>query len=94
MEELSLDALEQVAGGVQRTVDTGIPGVSAAIRNGASTEAKWIAALPTGSVVDTVTDKLVFDEVSGRNFVEITFTDKNGKPARGWVAASIVGLPR
>jgi hypothetical protein len=44
--------------------------------------------------VDTVTDKVVYDEGSGRNFVEITFTDKSGKSRNGWVAASIVGLPR
>ena len=92
--ELTTEMMEQVTGGVQRTVDTGIPGTHAAIRSGASTEAKWIAALPSGTVVDTVTDKLVYDPVSNRNFVEISFTGKDGKPARGWVAASIVGLPR
>ena len=41
-----------------------------------------------------MTDKVVYDAASGRNFVEINFTDKNGKARTGWVAASIVGLPR
>ena len=92
--ELGLDAMEQVTGGVLRTINTGIPGQNAAIRSGASVNAGWIASLPSGTQVDTVTDKVVFDSASGRNFVEIRFTDKNGSARTGWVAASIVGLPR
>ncbi len=92
--ELNPEAMAQATGGVKRVVDTGIDGVSAAIRNGASKDSQWIAALPTGTVVDTVTDKLVYDKGSGRNFVEIRFTDKYGKTATGWIAASIVGMPR
>ena len=92
--ELNLDELAQASGGVKRTINTGIDGMSAAIRDGASTSARWLAGLPNGTVVDTVTDKTVKDSVSGRNFVEIDYTDKNGNQARGWVAASIVGLPR
>ncbi len=92
--ELGLDAMEQVTGGVVRTINTGIDGQNAAIRSGASTSAGWIASLPSGTQVDTVTDKLVYDAVSGRNFVEIKFTDKSGNSRVGWVAASIVGLPR
>ena len=57
-------------------------------------DSQWIAALPSGTVVDTVTDKPVYDSASGRNYVQINFTDKNGKTATGWIAASIVGLPR
>ena len=91
--ELGLDSMEQVTGGVLRTINTGIPGQNA-IRSGASVNAGWIASLPSGTQVDTVTDKLVYDAASGRNFVEINFTDKNGKARTGWVAASIVGLPR
>ena len=94
MDELNLDVMAQVTGGVKRTINTGIQGKSAAIRSGASTSASWIAGLPNGTEVDTVTDELVRDRVSGRNFVEIDFIDKNGNQARGWVAASIVGLPR
>ena len=92
--ELGLDTMEQVTGGVLRTINTGIPGQNAAIRSGASVNAGWIASLPSGTQVDTVTDKVVYDDASGRNFVEIRFTDKYGKPGTGWVAASIVGLPR
>ena len=94
MKELNLDELAQADGGVKRTINTGIDGTNAAIRKGASTSAPWMAGLPNGTEVDTVTDQLVRDSVSGRNFVEIDFTDKNGNQARGWVAASIVGLPR
>ena len=63
--ELSLEAMEMVTGGVKRIVDTGMDGVSAAVRNGASKDSQWIAALPTGTVVDTVTDKPVYDSGSG-----------------------------
>ena len=92
--ELSLETMEQVTGGVQRVVNTGMDGVKAAIRSGASKDSQWIAALPSGTGVDTVTDKPVYDSASGRNYVQINFTDKNGKTATGWIAASIVGLPR
>ena len=92
--ELGLDTMEQVTGGVLRTINTGIPGQNAAIRSGASVNAGWIASLPSGTQVDTVTDKVVYDAASGRNFVEINFTDKNGKARTGWVAASIVSLKR
>ena len=93
-EELNLEAMEQVTGGVRRVVDTRIDGVSAAVRSGASKDSQWIAALPSGTAVDTVTDELVYDSGSGRNYVQINFTDKNGRSATGWIAASIVGLPR
>ena len=93
-QELSMDAMEQVTGGVQRTVNTGIEGLNAAVRCGAGKSYRQIASLPSGTVVDTISDKLEFDDASGRNFVEITFRDKNGKTSTGWIAASIVGLPR
>ena len=92
--ELGLDSMEQGTGGVLRTINTGIPGQNAAIRSGASVNAGWLASLPSGTQVDTVTDKVVYDAASGRNFVEINFTDKTGKARTGGVAASIVGLPR
>ena len=94
MQELSLEAMEQATGGVKRTVNTGIEGVNAAIRSAASKSAGQIASLPTGTVVDTITDEVVYDPQSGRNFVQIKFTDKFGGERTGWVAASIVGLPR
>ena len=92
--ELSLNKMEAVAGGVQRIVNTGIDNLNAAIRNGPSKGRKQIASLPNGTVIDTISDELVYDSVSGRNFVEITFTDKKGQKASGWIAASIVGMKR
>ena len=89
MSELNLKQMEQVTGGVWRTVNTGVSGLNAALRNGPGKQNKQIASLPNGTQVDTVTDEVVFDPISGRNFVEVTV---NGM--RGWVAASIVGLPR
>ena len=94
MKELDLHTMEQVTGGVFRTINTGVPDLKAAIRKEACKSSRQIAALPNGTVIDTVTDQTVFDPESGRNFVQITFTDINGKKSVGWVAASIVGLPR
>lgn len=89
MSELNPNQMEQVTGGVWRTVNTGVSGLNAALRIGPGKNTKQIASLPNGTQVDTVTDQVVYDSVSGRNFVEV---DVNGM--RGWVAASIVGLPR
>lgn len=93
MKELSFDQMEQVTGGVVRIINTNTTD-KAAIRNGPGKGNKQIAALVNGNVVDTVSDQLVYDPVSNRNYVEITFTDKNGVTRTGWVAASIIGLPR
>ena len=90
MSEMNLNEMEQVTGGVWRTVNTGVPRLNAKLRNGPSMQGtKQIASLPNETQVNTVTDSLVYDPASGRNFVEV---EVNGK--RGWIAASIVGLPR
>ena len=90
MKELNLNEMEQVSGGVWRIVNTGVEGLNAALRNGPSKKGtKQIASLPNGTLVDTLTDQVVYDPASGRNFVEVTVDGKVG-----WVAASIVGLPR
>ena len=94
MRELKLDEMEQVNGGVQRTVNTGKEDLNAAVRFGPSKAEKQIASLPNGTVVDTISDELVYDSVAGRNFVEVTFTDRKGKKQIGWIASSILGLPR
>ena len=89
MNELNLDQLEQAQGGVWRTVNTGIVGTNAALRSEAKKSSKQIGSLPNGTEVDTLTDELVYDPVSKRNFVKVKV---NGKT--GWIAASIIGLPR
>lgn len=93
MQELNMDTMEQVTGGVQRTVNTGINGKHGVVRAAASTESAWVTALPNGTVVDTVTDQLVYDPYSRRNFVQINYT-KDGQSGTGWIAASIIGMPR
>ena len=92
--ELSLYEMEQVNGGVFRTVNTGRTDLNAAVRSGPSKGDSQIASLPNGTVVDTVSDELVFDPVGGRNFVEVTFTDKHGATRTGWIASSILGMKR
>ena len=90
MKELNQEELGQVSGGVWRTVNTGVEGLNAKLRNGPSTKGtKQIASLLNGTQVNTLTDQVVFDPASGRNFVEVTVDGKVG-----WIAASIVGLPR
>ncbi len=92
--ELNLNEMEMATGGVQRVVNTGIADMKAAVRSGPSKGSKQIASLPTGTIIDTVSDELVYDSAAGRNFVQIIFTDKNGQQQTGWIAASIVGLKR
>jgi len=87
--ELGMEEMEKVTGGVLREVNTGIDGLDAAFRQGPMKSSKQIGHLPNGTVVDTVSDELIYDPVSKRNFVQITF---NGKT--GWIAASLVGLKR
>ena len=88
--ELNGNNLEKVTGGRARTINTGVDGLKAALRNAPSKSSKQIAALANGTEIDTISEELVYDPVSGRNFVEVMTTD--GKT--GWIAASIVGLPR
>lgn len=95
MTELDLNAMEQVTGGVQRKINTGSDSNAAVRRAPTQGERNQIASLPNGTIVDTIDEKHpVYDAVSNRNYVMISFTDKNGNTQTGWVAASIVGLPR
>ena len=87
--ELSMNEMEKVSGGVQRTVNTGVDGLDAALRAEPRKSSRQIGHLPNGVRVDTVSDTPVFDKESGRNFVQV---NANGKT--GWIAASIIGLPR
>ena len=89
MEELNLNAMEKVTGATNVTVNTGVAGLNAALRAEARKSSRQIGSIPNGTRVDTVTGQLVRDRESGRNFVEVTV---NGK--RGWIAASILGMPR
>ncbi len=96
MQELNMEQMEMVSGGVKRPINTGTDGLNAAVRRAPTTgERNQIASLPNGTVIDTIDEgNLVYDSVSGRHFVQINFTDKNGKPGTGWVASSLVGLRR
>lgn len=88
-QELSMNEMEQVTGGVWREVQTGVAGLDAALRKEPRKSSKQIGHIPNGTMVDTVTDQLVYDSESGRNFVQVSV---NGKV--GWIAASIIGLRR
>ena len=89
MNELNLNDMEQVTGGVGRTVNTGVQGLNAALRLEPRKASKQIGSIPNGSHVDTIDNVLHYDPAAGRNFVLVSW---NGKV--GYVASSIVGLPR
>lgn len=89
MTELNMNEMAKVNGGVGRTVNTGVSGLNAALRAEPKKSSKQIGSIPNGTRVDTVSDQLVYDPEAGRNFVQVNW---NGKT--GWVAASILGLPR
>ncbi len=93
MNELSLNEMEQISGGTNRTVNTG-SNMNAALRKGPSKGYGQIASLPNGTPVNTLTNNLIWDEDSGRHFVEIEFYDKNGVYRTGWIASSLVGMRR
>ncbi|SCW62295.1 hypothetical protein SAMN02910456_02225 [Ruminococcaceae bacterium YRB3002] len=92
--ELNLEEMEQVSGGVQRIVNTNTADKAAIRSDPFKAPGNQIDALASGTVVDTITDELVFDEGTGRNYVKIRFKNRKGVMAEGWIAASIVGLPR
>ena len=89
MNELNLNDMEKVNGGVGRTVNTGVQGLNAALRLEPRKSSKQIGSIPNGERVETVTDALIYDPEARRNFVMVSW---NGKV--GYVASSIVGLPR
>ena len=89
MNELDFNEMTQVAGGVWHTVNTGISGVDAALRAAPAKASRQIDHIPNGTRIDTVSDDLYFDSAAGRHFVQVTY---NGKT--GYVASSILGLPR
>ena len=90
--ELNLEELDRVTGGDNRTINTGTDD-NAAVRSGPAKSYRQIASLTNGTVVNTV-GGLIYDAVSGRNFVQIEFTDRSGNRKTGYVAASLVGLKR
>ena len=88
--ELSMDEMNRAVGGTGRTVNTGVSGLNAALREQARKSSKQIGSIPNGTRLDVNDSTLTRDPESGRNFVYVICD--NGKT--GWVAASIVGLPR
>ena len=87
---LNVEEAAQVTGGVQRKINTGVVGLDAALRKEARKGSKQIGHIPNGTIVDTITDELVYDPESGRNFVQVLLDDGR----TGWIAASIIGMKR
>ncbi len=89
MNELNLNDIEKVTGGTDRTVNTRVQGLNAALRLEPRKDSKQIGSIPNGSHVDTIDNTLIYDPAAGRHFVRVSW---NGKI--GYVASSIVGMPR
>ena len=94
MAELNVNDLEQISGGTQRIVNTNTHDKAAIRSDPFKAPGNQIDALESGTVIETLTDELVFDPGTQRNYVKIKFTNRKGQLAEGWIAASIVGLPR
>ncbi len=91
--ELDLNELDQVAGGTRRMINTNTDSKAQIRSSPEIVPGNRQDSLVNGTYVDTVDDTLIYDPISGRNFVEITYTIK-GVEKTGYVAASIVGLKR
>lgn len=81
--------IQALSGGTSRAVNTWIPGLDAALRPEPRKSSGQISHLRNNTWVSTVSDTPVFDAESGRHYVQVTV---NGMI--GWIASSIVGLPR
>ena len=92
-EELSLEALKKVSGGKTAPINTGSDQNAGVWKD---FEAIGVArandSLENGTPVN-ILGAPVFHQAKGRNYVQIEYA-KNGRAKKGWVAASIVGLPR
>ena len=84
MERISDETLEQVIGGVKRTVDTHTE-QNAALRSGPGISYPQIHSLKNGSFVLT-TGKAVKNSDDGRTWYEIF------EPVHGWIAGSLIGF--
>ena len=78
MFELNGEQLEQVIGGVNRIVNTGC-GDKAAIRKGPGKGWGQLTSIVNGTNVNTISDAV---------------WDRNGVFRTGWIATSLIGLPR
>ena len=94
MTELNAESLEQVTGGVIRYINTGGSSKSQVRSSPTQGEDNRQDSLANGTQVDTIDDSLWWDDVSGRHYVQISYTNKKGQHRVGWVASSHVGLPR
>ena len=89
MMELTPEQMKAVSGGTQKSVNTGVAGLNAALRAEPKKASSQIGSIPNGTYVDVNEATLTYDSGSRRNFVYVTFNGRGG-----WIAASFVGRPR
>ena len=89
MKELNLNEMENVTGGRLLIVNTGIEGVNAVIRKEPRKDSGRIGSIPNGTQVEVDVSTITYDPGSGRSFVKVVSAGRTG-----WVASSLVGLPR
>ena len=92
--QLTTEEMDQVTGGTNRTVNTGnrLLGTDRP-QGGPGKGYGQLTSLVNGTNVNTIGDP-VWDDVSGRHFVEIEFYDRNGVFRTGWIATSLIGMKR
>ncbi len=81
---LKEDELQNVSGGVTRTVDTKQP-VDAVVRSGPGFEYPQIASLKSGTQVNT-TGTVSMNSYDGKTWYEINY------PFYGWMSAELLGF--
>ena len=86
MKKLNQEELDNVIGGVAKTVQTGTA-QNAAVRSGAGMNFPQIASLTNGTVVN-FTGYVEFNRADGRHWAEIN------APVHVFVATSILGMDR
>jgi len=93
IEELNLDQLEQVSGGLTAPINTGDEQNAGVWRKWENIGVKRADdSLENGTTVNII-GAPKFHKGKGRHYVEIAYTTKS-KMKTGWVASSIVGLTR
>ena len=89
MKELNMTEMEKAVGGAVHTINTGVDGLDAAVREEPRKSSRQIGHIPNGMTVNTISDTLVYDPEAQRHFVQVQFGQKTG-----WIASSILGLKR
>ena len=82
-----------VSNGTRKVYHVHTYGGTLNLRRGPGKGYGQITSIVNGTPVNTISDP-VWDDVSGRHFIEIEFYDRNGIFRTGWIATSLIGMKR